>query len=132
MQASPDMASDAKANSLSTLRVARLFESAGRSFRAMVGRNTGSPDSRPEIGIDSPEAEIDPAMIDPTPRERLVRSIQSFNPSASDEWLATFSDTALELYEQHLQAASRPRGQSARWVRPCDTPAVVGFACNVN
>lgn len=60
-------------------------------------------------------------------REQLVVQIQEFNPTARAAYLGRFSIRALETYLEHLRSASTPRGPAARWVRPGDTPAIVGF-----
>lgn len=60
-------------------------------------------------------------------REQLMLQIQSINPTATTRHLERFSVGALGLYLAHLHAASEPRGRTARWVRPAETPAIVGF-----
>lgn len=60
-------------------------------------------------------------------REQLMLQIQSMNPTATVQHLARFSVNALGLYLAHLIAACEPRGRMARWVRPAETPAIVGF-----
>lgn len=60
-------------------------------------------------------------------REQLMQHIQSINPTATAAHLARFSARALGLYLSHLQASFEPRGRMARWIRPCETPAIIGF-----
>lgn len=63
--------------------------------------------------------------VDPV-RERLVDSIQSFNPTATRTFLIEFRIAALKLYLDHLAStALEPRGRTAVWVRPADTPGIV-------
>lgn len=59
--------------------------------------------------------------------EQLIGQIQSFNPTASAEYLARFTCCALQRYLAHLTCASEPRGRAARWSRPGDTPAIIGY-----
>lgn len=59
--------------------------------------------------------------------EQLMVQIQAFNPTATAAYLARFTIVALERYLAHLSAASEPRGRTARWQRPGDTPAIIGF-----
>lgn len=61
--------------------------------------------------------------------ERLVDRIRTLNPSASREFLVNFRTQALELYLRHLAiAVQEPRGRTAVWVRPADTPGIVSRA----
>lgn len=60
-------------------------------------------------------------------REQLVIQIQEFNPKARAAYLGRFPVRALETYLEHLRSASTPRGPAAWWIRPGDTPAIVGF-----
>ncbi|MGE3107765.1 MAG: hypothetical protein AB7G11_03320 [Phycisphaerales bacterium] len=62
-------------------------------------------------------------------REQLVDAILSMNRTASVEYLSTFSNRALALYLEHLRAAAAPRGRTARWVRPDETPAMCMHEC---
>ncbi len=57
-------------------------------------------------------------------REQILDGILALNQSAPVDFLASFSDRALRLYMEHLQAAAVPRGRNARWVRPNDTRAI--------
>ena len=59
--------------------------------------------------------------------EQLMLQIQAMNPTATIGYLARFSSRALTLYLEHLQAACEPRGRQACWVRPAETPAILGF-----
>lgn len=58
-------------------------------------------------------------------RAQLMDKILSMNPSATESFLARFSDRALGTYLDHLVAANRPRGRHARWERPGDSPAIM-------
>lgn len=51
-------------------------------------------------------------------RSVLIAAIRDLRATASPEWLAGFSAPALREYLEHLQAAARPRGRQAVWVRP--------------
>ncbi len=67
--------------------------------------------------------------IDPE-RARLVDEIRGLNPSAGREFLGRFRRSALELYLEHLQRTRHePRGRTAIWTRPADTPAIVSRSC---
>lgn len=57
-------------------------------------------------------------------REQILDAILSINHTAPVEFLSSFSDRALRLYMEHLQAAAVPRGRHARWVRPSESRAV--------
>lgn len=54
----------------------------------------------------------------------LVQRIMALNPTASREYLGSFTDRSLSMYLAHLESAGAPRG--ARWERPCDSPAIIG------
>ncbi len=60
-------------------------------------------------------------------RGRLIDGIVHINPTATPEWLARFSDPALAQYLRHLEAAAKPRGREAVWVRTAETPALMGL-----
>jgi len=60
-------------------------------------------------------------------REQIVDRIQALNPTASVEYLTSFTANALGRYLDHLTAASEPRGREARWARPGDTRAILRF-----
>ncbi len=68
-------------------------------------------------------AESNPAP-DMTP-EQLIEQIAARNPTASRDFLAAFSPTALFNYMRHLIACEEPRGRTARWIRPDETPAIM-------
>jgi hypothetical protein len=72
----------------------------------------------------SVEAELTECTLS---REQLMLQIQSLNPTATIQHLARFSANALGLYLAHLNAACEPRGRMARWIRPTETPAIIGF-----
>lgn len=56
---------------------------------------------------------------------QLVERILSLNPSATADFLDGFRDSHLQSYLEHLQAAQRPRGREAVWVRPGESPAIM-------
>jgi hypothetical protein len=58
-------------------------------------------------------------------RQQTVERILEINPTATSTFLERFDDRPLKQYLDHLVAASSPRGASARWVRPGDSPAIV-------
>lgn len=58
-------------------------------------------------------------------RAALVAQILELNPSASKAFLASFRESALRNYLEHLRSAQIPRGRDARWVRPDETAAVM-------
>lgn len=58
-------------------------------------------------------------------REHLIDGIIAINPTATVAFLSRFADTALRGYLDHLLSAQEPRGRSAAWVRPGDSPAIV-------
>lgn len=57
-------------------------------------------------------------------RSQMVERIQALNPTASAEYLSTFSARHLLTYLEHLTASLEPRGRTARWMRPEDSPAL--------
>lgn len=59
-------------------------------------------------------------------REQVVDRIISINPTASVEFLGAFDSRDLGSYLDHLVATRAPRGPKARWLRPSDSPAIVG------
>ncbi|MFG0258894.1 MAG: hypothetical protein ACF8LK_00965 [Phycisphaerales bacterium JB041] len=76
----------------------------------------------------STDARIEPAA-EPSEslafeRQALVQRIRALNPTASREYLGSFTDRSLSMYLAHLESAGAPRG--ARWERPCDSPAIIG------
>ena len=74
--------------------------------------NRTEPSPRPAGPADSPEQSM------------LMNQILELNPSASLEFLAQFSPSALGEYLDHLNSAAMPRGRFARRGRPENTPAV--------
>lgn len=58
-------------------------------------------------------------------REHLIDGIIAMNPTATVTFLSRFSDTDLRGYLDHLLSAQEPRGRSAAWVRPGDSPAIL-------
>jgi hypothetical protein len=59
-------------------------------------------------------------------REQVVDRIITINPTATAQFLARFRDDSLEKYLDHLVIASGPRGGHSRWLRPGDSPAIIG------
>lgn len=59
----------------------------------------------------------------PGERERLIEQIVEINRTAVTEFLGQFDANALRSYLDHLEAAQRPRGRMARWVRTGSAPA---------
>ncbi len=76
-----------------------------------LGRTAETP-AEPERGSETPE------------QSRLMNQILELNPSASLDFLAQFSPSALGEYLDHLTSSSLPRGRFARRGRPDNTPAV--------
>jgi hypothetical protein len=82
-------------------------------MRGLAGRDQVSQtEPKPQPGADSPE------------QARLMNQILELNPSASMDFLAQFSPSALGEYLEHLNSAAMPRGRTARRGRPENTPAV--------
>ncbi len=59
-------------------------------------------------------------------KSRLIDQIMELNPTASREFLATFSGVQLANYLSHLNLAAGPRGNTP-WMRPGDAPAIVAY-----
>lgn len=70
-------------------------------------------------------AESEPAPSTVLTREQLVDRILELNPSATLAFLGEFGEMSLSVYLAHLMAAQEPRGRTATWVRPGDSPAIV-------
>jgi hypothetical protein len=74
----------------------------------------------PHGSVEYQDAEpADPAIA------ALIDEIRTYNPSAAQSFLASFTRRDLEVYLEHLGSAKEPRGRTARWLRPGDTPAMV-------
>jgi hypothetical protein len=56
-------------------------------------------------------------------REQLLDRILTLNTTATTDFLVSFSTRELDMYHEHLQAASTPRGRNARWIRENTAPA---------
>lgn len=56
-------------------------------------------------------------------REQVVDRIITINPTATADFLNRFRDQSLELYLERLSSATR---RGASWVRPQETPAIMG------
>lgn len=78
----------------------------------------------PRVGHEQIEAANEHAERFSPERTRLMDLICTVNRSATREFLDGFTNHALRLYCDHLDAASRPRGRDASWVRTAETPAV--------
>ena len=72
----------------------------------------------------APETAADSSDRQALDRLGLVQRIMALNPTASSEYLGSFTDRSLSMYLAHLESAGAPRG--ARWERPCDSPAIIG------
>ena len=70
-----------------------------------------------------PERRALPA--DDPARPGLMSQIITINPTASAAFLERFGTRDLEHYLRHLNAAQRPRGADARWVRPEGSRGIV-------
>jgi hypothetical protein len=81
----------------------------------------GSPGaSRPRTADDAPTAHTDRLS-----RELVIDEILSLNPSATVEFLDSFSEPRLRLYLTRLRTTEHGRGRGARWLRVGDSPAIV-------
>ena len=49
----------------------------------------------------------------------------TINPTAAADFLARFKSESLSHYLDHLICAQQPRGRSAVWNRPGDSPAIM-------
>ncbi len=58
-------------------------------------------------------------------REQVVTRIIEINPTATSDFLASFSERSLGRYLDHLVVATGPRGGQSRWQRPDDIPAIM-------
>lgn len=63
------------------------------------------------------------AHADRLSRELVIDEILSLNPSATVDFLDTFSEPRLRLYLTRLRGAQG--GREARWLRVGDSPAIV-------
>ena len=73
-----------------------------------------------ETSAPAPDS-VSPALS----RQQLVGSILEWNPTASAEFLGSFSDRSLRRYLDHLAFTHGPRGGQTVWVRDHHTPAIV-------
>jgi len=60
----------------------------------------------------------------PLSRAQLTGHIMELNPTATPTFLAGFTNSQLVHYLRHLLSSQEPRGATARWVRPNDSPAI--------
>lgn len=63
--------------------------------------------------------------IGPLSRSQIMERIISINPTATVAFLSRFEERPLKRYLEHLTATQEPRGRSAWWLRPGDSPAIV-------
>lgn len=76
---------------------------------------------------DAPEiSAMTPAIETPLSREQVVDRIIQINKTATTAFLSRFEDQSLREYLRHLSMVNVPRGAQSAWVRPGDTPAIVG------
>ncbi len=84
--------------------------------------NPKAPSTTPTVPAEHPPTE--PGEPRPLARVGLVNRIMALNPTATEEYLGSFTDRSLGMYLAHLESAGAPRG--ACWERPCDSPAIIG------
>lgn len=67
-------------------------------------------------------------LLEPTPaaltREQIVDRILVLNPTASVDFLDSFTNEGLRAYFSRLQHAHRPRGRASVWIRPVGPRAI--------
>jgi len=63
-------------------------------------------------------------------RATLIAEILELNPSATVDFLSSFSVPALEEYRAHLRLTTEPRGRSAAWTRRPGVPGIVTRAAS--
>lgn len=85
--------------------------------------------SREVVRVSATPQTVDEVVHSSMTREQILNSIITMNQTATIEFLSSFTDRALRLYMEHLQAAAMPRGRNARWVRPGDSRAVCMHEC---
>ncbi len=79
--------------------------------------------NRTQTTLATPAPQPAPSAESPE-QSRLMNQILELNPSASSDFLAQFSPSALDEYLEHLTSAAMPRGRASRRARPENTPAV--------
>lgn len=84
-----------------------------------TGSGAGGHD-RPAERQPAPEAD----HLGRLSREQVIDEIITCNPSATADFLETFSGEGLRKYLNRLRSAQRARGRGARWIRPNDAPAI--------
>jgi hypothetical protein len=57
----------------------------------------------------------------------MIERIRSFNRSASEAWLITFDESALQTYLDRLSMIEKGRGKNSVWVRTGTSPAVYSY-----
>ena len=53
----------------------------------------------------------------------MIERIRTFNRSASEEWLISFDESALQTYLDRLSMLQKGRGRQSVWVRTGASPA---------
>jgi len=60
-------------------------------------------------------------------RSQVVDRILQMNPTATVDFLASFSDDEVREYLDHLQFVAMPRGRNSRWVPRSGVSAVAMY-----
>lgn len=58
-------------------------------------------------------------------KHELIFQIQQHNPTAAQDFLAAFDETALHRYLSHLRYQGTPRANCQIWVRRPETAALM-------
>ncbi len=94
-----------------------------KNARAQAARDEALVSDAPAL---TPERLGD--LLEPTPaaltREQIVDRILVLNPTASVDFLDSFTDEGLRAYFSRLQHAHRPRGRASVWTRPVGPRAI--------
>jgi hypothetical protein len=51
-------------------------------------------------------------------KRQLIDDIRQHNPTATEQFLVQFDETALKQYLEHLEAAKAKRTRKLNWMRP--------------
>ena len=62
-------------------------------------------------------------------KQQIIQAIQQHNRSVNEDFLVRFDEKTLRHYLERLANVLGHRGPTSVWVRPGDTPAIVGRAC---